>query len=216
MGKLVVHMFMTLDGVIQAPGEPDEDREGGFGYGGWQVPYIDAESGQLIAADYASVDALLFGRKTYEIFAPYWKQAPIENPFTKLMNEKPKFVASRTLTSVDWNQAKLLEADVITSVPSLKERYAEIHVVGSGDLVQTLLRHELIDRMNIWQYPLLLGKGKRFFGEGTIPTALRLVESRTFSNGTVLLRYDAAGKPSFGNMAWDADGTNKSDEMFNQ
>lgn len=201
MGKLVVHMFMTLDGVVQAPGRPDEDCEGGFGYGGWQAPYRNAESGQLIAADYASLDALLLGRKTYEIFASSWPQAPGTNPFTKLMNEKPKYVASRTLTSVDWNNTKLLDADVTTSVPLLKERYAEVHVAGSADLVQTLLRHELIDRMNIWQFPVLLGKGKRFFGDGTIPTALQLLESRTFSSGTVLLRYKPAGKPSFGNMA---------------
>lgn len=201
MGKLVVHMFMTLDGVIQAPGGLDEDREDGFGYGGWQTPYVDAESGQLIAADYARLDALLLGRKTYEIFAPYWQQAPASNPFTKLLNEKPKYVASRTLTSVDWNNSKLLDADVTTSVPLLKERYTEVHVAGSSDLIQTLLRHELIDRMNIWQFPVLLGKGKRFFGDGTIPTALQLLESRTFSKGTVLLRYELAGKPSFGNMA---------------
>lgn len=201
MGKLVVHMFTTLDGVVQAPGGLDEDREGGFGYGGWQAPYVDAESGQLIAADYARLDALLLGRKTYEIFAPYWQQAPASNPFTKLLNEKPKYVASRTLTSVEWNNTKLLDADVTTSVPLLKERYAEVHVAGSADLVQTLLRHELIDRMNIWQFPVLLGKGKRFFGDGTIPTALQLLESRTFSSGTVLLRYKPAGKPSFGNMA---------------
>ena len=200
MGKLVVHMSMTLDGVIQAPGMLDEDREGGFGYGGWQAPYFNEESGQVIAADYARLDALLLGRKTYEIFAPYWSQAPADNPFTTLLNEKPKYVASRTLKSVDWNNSKLLEADVATSVPLLKERYAEVHVAGSSDLIQTLLRHELIDRMNIWQYPVLLGKGKRFFDSGTIPTALQLLESRTFSSGSVLLRYEVAGKPTFRNM----------------
>ena len=200
MGKLVVHMFMTLDGIIQAPGRLDEDREGGFGYGGWQAPYVDAESGQLIAADYARLDALLLGRKTYEIFAPYWQQAPTSNPFTKLLNEKPKYVASRTLTSVDWNNSKLLDADVTTSVPLLKERYTEVHVAGSSELIQTLLRYELIDRMNIWQFPVLLGKGKRFFDSGTIPTALQLLESRTFPSGSVLLRYETAGKPTFRNM----------------
>ncbi|MDN3015585.1 dihydrofolate reductase family protein [Paenibacillus sp. BSR1-1] len=200
MGKLVVNMFMTLDGVIQAPGRLDEDREGDFGYGGWQAPYVDAEAGQLIAADYARLDALLLGRKTYEIFAPYWQQAPASSPFTKLLNEKPKYVASRTLTSVDWNNSKLLDADVTTSVPLLKERYAEVHVAGSSDLIQTLLRHQLIDRMNIWQFPVLLGKGKRFFDSGTIPTALQLLESRTFPSGSVLLRYEASGKPTFGNM----------------
>ncbi|TYP73102.1 dihydrofolate reductase family protein [Paenibacillus methanolicus] len=200
MGELVVHMFMTLDGVIQSPGSPDEDRDGGFGYGGWQEPFTDPESGQLIAADYASLDALLIGRKTYENFASYWPQAPDTNPFAKLMNEKPKYVASRTLTKVDWNHTKLLDADVTISVPLLKERYGEVHVAGSSDLVQTLLRHELIDRMNIWQFPVLLGKGKRFFGDGTLPTVLQLMESRTFSKGAVLLRYQLVGKPSFGSM----------------
>ncbi|MDN4525908.1 dihydrofolate reductase family protein [Fictibacillus fluitans] len=200
MGKLVVHMFMTLDGVIQAPGRLDEDREGGFGYGGWQAPYAGAESGQLIADDYSKLDALLLGRKTYEIFAPYWQQAPSGNPFTKLMNEKPKYVASRTLSSVDWNNSKLLDADVAVSVPLLKEKYSEVHVVGSSDLNQSLLRHELIDRMNIWQFPVVLGKGKRFFDSGTIPMALQLLESRTFPSGSVLLRYETAGKPVFRNM----------------
>lgn len=200
MGKLVVHMFVTLDGVIQAPGRLEEDSEGGFSYGGWQAPYVDAESGQLIAADYSKLDALLLGRKTYEIFAPYWQQAPASNPFTKLLNEKPKYVASRTLKSVDWNNTKLLDDDVAISVPLLKEKYEEVHVAGSSELIQTLLRHELIDRMNVWQYPVLLGKGKRFFDSGTLPTALQLIESRTFSSGTVLLRYDIAGKPTFGNM----------------
>lgn len=201
MCKMILHMFMTLDGVVQSPGRPDEDPVDGFGYGGWQQPYSDKESGQRIAADYASLDALLLGRKTYEIFAGYWPQAPETNPFTKLMNEKPKYVASRTLTSVDWNNAQLLDADVITSVPLLKDQYEEVHVVGSSNFVQTLLRHGLIDRINIWQYPVLLGKGKRLFSDGTIPTALQLIESRTFSTGTVLLRYELSGKPAFGDMS---------------
>lgn len=200
MGKLVVHMFMTLDGVIQSPGGIEEDIEGGFGYGGWQAPYGDEEVGQLIVADYERLDALLLGRKTYDIWAPYWQQASSSNPFTKLLNEKPKYIASRTLTSVDWNNSKLLDEDVATSVPLLKERYPEVHVAGSSDLIQTLLRHELIDRMNIWQYPVLLGKGKRFFDSGTIPTALKLLESRTFPSGMVLLRYEAAGKPTYRNL----------------
>lgn len=205
MGKLVVNMFMTLDGVIQAPGRVDEDGEGGFSYGGWQAPYVDAESGQLIAADYAKLDALLLGRKTYEIFAPYWQEAPASNPFTTLFNEKPKYVVSRTLTGVDWNNSKLIKGEVASIVPLLKERYAEVHVAGSSHLIQTLLLHGLIDRMNIWQFPVLLGKGKRFFDSGTIPTALRLLESRTFRSGSVLLRYETAGEPAFRNMGQEKD-----------
>ena len=200
MGKLIVHMFMTLDGVIQAPGQLNEDREGGFEYGGWQAVYLDAEAGGQMVADYAKLDALLLGRKTYEIFAPYWSKAPSGNPFTKLLNEKPKYVASRTLTSVDWNNSQLLDADVTISVPVLKEKYEEVHVAGSSDLLQTLLRHELIDRLNIWQYPIVLGKGKRLFDSGTIPAALQLVEAKSFPSGSVLLRYETAGKPTFGNI----------------
>lgn len=200
MGKLIVHAFMTLDGVIQSPCGIDEDREGDFIYGGWQGPYVDVESGQQIAADYANLDALLLGRKTYEIFAPYWQQAPASNPFTKLFNEKPKYIASRTLTSVHWNNSRVLDADVTTSVPLLKDRYAEVHVAGSSDLFQTLLRHDLVDRINIWKFPILLGQGKRLFDSGTKPTALQLIESRNFSSGSVLLRYNAYGKPTFRNM----------------
>lgn len=201
MGNIIVHMFMTLDGVVQSPGRPDEDCEGDFRYGGWQEPYQDKESGQQLVSDYSSLDALLLGRKTYDIFAGYWPQAPNTNPFARLMNEKPKYVASRTLTNVDWNNSQLLDSDVPTSVPLLKEQYGEVHVVGSRDLVQTLLRHGLIDQMNIWQFPVLLGKGKRFFGHGTIPAALQLIESRTFPKGTILMRYELAGKPAFGDMS---------------
>jgi dihydrofolate reductase len=204
MGELVVHMFVTLDGVMQAPGEPGEDREGGFERGGWQVPYLDEESGRLMAEHYEGVDALLFGRKTYEIFAPYWSQAPPDNPFTGLMNDTTKYVASRTLQAVDWSNSTLIEGDVAAEVPRLKERHAAVHVCGSGDLVQTLLRHELVDRMNLWLYPVLLGTGKRVFGNGTVPTALRLVDSVTFQSGTVLLTYERAGKPTYGDMALDA------------
>lgn len=201
MGKLIVHMFMTLDGVIQSPGGVEEDMENDFSYGGWQAPYMDAEAEQQIAADYASIDALLLGRKTYDIFAPYWQKAPASNPFTELFNNKPKYIASRTLTRVDWKNSRILDMDVVTSVPLLKNKYTEVHIAGSCDLIQTLLRHDLIDRMNIWQYPVVLGKGKRLFEEGTTPAALQFVESKSYPGGAVLLRYDFSGKPVFYNMA---------------
>jgi dihydrofolate reductase len=199
MGAIVVHEFMTLDGVVQAPGGPDEDSESGFEHGGWQAPYFDDE-GESVADRYAPMDALLLGRKTYEIFAGYWPNGPADSPFTALLNEIPKYVASRTLDRVDWNNSTLLEGDAAEAVPPLKERYGQIHVAGSADLVQTLLRHDLVDRLNLWIYPLLLGTGKRLFGDGTVPAAFRLADSRIFPGGAVYLGYEAAGKPTYGDM----------------
>ena len=204
MGQIVAHEFVTLDGVMQAPGGRDEDREGGFEHGGWQAPYGDAESDQLIFEQYAGVDAILLGRKTYEIFAPYWSQAPADNPFRPLMNDTQKYVASRTLEGVDWENTSLLKGNVPAEVALLKERHNQIHVVGSGGLFQTLLRHDLVDRVNLWIYPVLFGTGKRLFADGTIPAALRLVTSRTFATGTVLLTFEFAGKPTYGNLDADA------------
>jgi dihydrofolate reductase len=204
MGDLVVHMFVTLDGVMQAPGEPEEDMEGGFRHGGWQAPYFDKESGRLIAEHYGAMDALLLGRKTYEIFAPYWSQAPADNPFTKLLNEVPKYVASRSLDRVDWNNSTLLRGDVGDEVARLKGEYGQVHVAGSGDLLQTLFARALVDRINLWVYPVVLGTGKRLFAEGATPAAHRLVESQSFPGGAVLLVYQRAGTPTYGNMASDA------------
>ena len=205
MGTLILHMFMTLDGVMQAPGEPDEDLDGGFEHGGWQAPYLDEETGRLMFEDMATLDALLLGRKTYDIFAAYWPVAPEEVPFTALLNGAPKFVASRTLKSARWEPTTILR-DVAEEVPQLKGKFNETHVSGSGDLVQSLLRHDLVDRMNLWIYPVLLGSGKRVFADGTIPRALRLTGARTFGTGTVALRYERAGEPIYGDTGLDASG----------
>ena len=140
MGKLVVNTFTTLDGVMQAPGMPEEDREGGFDQGGWQVPYFDEESGQVMAEGMASFDALLVGRKTYEIFASYWPNAPADDPTADRLNKVPKYVASRTLANVTWENSTLLEGDIENEVPKLKEAYNEIHTSGSGNLVQSLMK----------------------------------------------------------------------------
>jgi dihydrofolate reductase len=201
MGKLVVNTFTSLDGVMQAPGMPEEDREGGFDQGGWQVPYFDEESGQVMAEGLAAFDALLLGRKTYEIFAGYWPYAPADDPIAVRLNEAPKYVASRTLDTVAWNNSMLLEGDLADGVARLKQEYQEIHTSGSGNLVQSLMQQELVDQYNVWVYPVLLGNGKRLFGDGTIPTALRLVESRAFGNGAVLLSYQPTGKPEYGTTA---------------
>ena len=190
MGELVVNMFTSLDGVLQGPGAPEEDREGGFEYGGWQAPYVDEESGKVIGDNIAGLEALLLGRRTYETFAAYWPRQPAENPIAARLNGAPKLVASRTLDTVGWTNSRLIEGDVAEAVAQLKGEFGRVDVIGSGDLVQTLLRNDLVDRLNLWMFPLLLGSGKRLFAEGTVPTAQRLVESATFSMGAVHLIYE--------------------------
>ena len=202
MGKLVVTEFVTLDGVAQAPGGPDEDPDSGFLHGGWQAPLVDQESGSTMFEQAKRMDALLLGRKTYEIFADYWPGAPEEIPFTSLLNGVPKYVASRTLAGpLGWQGSTLLAGDLTERVTAVKERHGEVHVIGSLDLVQSLLRSGLVDRLNLWLYPLLLGSGKQVFAGGTVPTALRLTESVTYPNGTLQLTYETAGEPTYGNMA---------------
>jgi dihydrofolate reductase len=201
MGALVVTMFTTLDGVVQGPGGPEEDRAGGFEYGGWQAPLLDEESGAVIGDHIAGLEALLLGRRTYESFAAYWPQQPAGNPIAARLNGAPKFVASRTLDSVGWANSRLLQGEVAEAVARLKGGFGRVDVIGSGELVQTLLGNELVDRLNLWVYPVLLGRGKRLFAGGTVATALRLVESATFPKGAVHLIYERAGKPTFGSMA---------------
>ena len=208
MGKLVVTEFVTLDGVAQAPGGPDEDRDSGFTHGGWQAPLVDQESGTAMFEQATSMDALLLGRKTYEIFASYWPSAPEEIPFTGLLNGIPKYVASRTLTGpLAWQRSDLLAGDLAESITDVKARHDEVHVIGSLDLVQSLLRLGLVDRLNLWQYPLLLGSGKHVFADGTVPTALHLTDSVVYPNGTLQLTYETAGIPTYGDLAVEADDT---------
>ena len=201
MGTLVVTEFVTLDGVAQAPGAPDEDREGGFPHGGWQAPLLGEEAGAAMFAQATSMRALLLGRRTYEIFAGYWPKAPAEIPFTGLLNAVPKYVASRTLAEpLEWAGSSLVTGDLAAGVTALKERHAEVHVIGSLGLVQSLLRHGLVDRLNLWVYPLVLGSGKRVFAEGAVPAALRLTGSVTHPDGSVQLSYAAAGEPAYGTV----------------
>jgi dihydrofolate reductase len=202
VGKLIVTEFVTLDGVAQAPGGPDEDRDGGFAHGGWQAPLLDQEAGGVVFEQARNMDALLLGRRTYEIFAGYWPGAPAEIPFTGLLNQVPKYVASRTLADpLAWHGSAVLAEPLAKSVTSLKERHDELHVIGSLNLVQSLLRFGLVDRLNLWLYPLLLGSGKQLFADGTVPTALRLTESVTYTNGTLHLAYETVGAPTYGNLA---------------
>jgi dihydrofolate reductase len=206
MGKLVVTEFLTLDGVAQAPGEPDEDRDSAFTHGGWQAPLLDHASGTTMFEQARGMDALLLGRKTYEIFANYWPSAPEEIPFTGLLNRVPKYVASRTLTDpLAWQGSTLLTGDLAESITAVKERHDQVNVIGSLGLVQSLLRHGLVDRLNLWLYPLLLGSGKQVFADGTMPAALHLAESVTYPDGTLQLTYDTAGEPTYGNLALGTD-----------
>jgi dihydrofolate reductase len=201
MAKLVVGTFVTVDGVMQAPGGPDEDREGGFEHGGWLVPHFDDELGVFMDGLIGRSDALLLGRKTYEIFAGWWPNQPDDDPMAAKLNGVPKYVASRTLTSVDWANTTLLEGDAGDAVATLKDDLdGELHVSGSGNLVQTLLRSDLVDELLLIVFPVLLGTGKRLFGDGTIPTGLELVESRTTPAGVALQTYRRTGKPEYGTV----------------
>ena len=201
MGKLIVTEFTTLDGVAQAPGGPDEDHEGGFTHGGWQAPLTDPEAGDVMFEQASTMDALLLGRKTYEIFANYWPTAPEEIPFTGLLNRVPRYVASRTLAGpLDWQGSTVVGESLADEIAALKQRHDELHFIGSLDLVQSLLRFDLVDRLNLWLYPVLLGTGKHVFADGTVPAALRLVESVTYPSGTLHLTYDLAGTPTYGTI----------------
>ncbi len=199
MGELVITTFMTLDGVLQAPGGPDEDPEAGFEHGGWQAPFVDAASGERMLAEFQRWDACLLGRRTYDIFAGYWPTAA-DGPFTRLMNALPRYVATRTLTESDWAGTTFLHDDVSAEVAGLKERHERIGMWGSGDLIQTLLRAEVVDRLDLWLYPVVLGSGKRLFADGAVPMAFRLAASAAFDGGAVLLSYERTGRPTYGDM----------------
>jgi dihydrofolate reductase len=191
MRKLVVGTFVTMDGVMQAPGGPNEDRDGGFGHGGWLVPYLDEKFGESMSEWTKRATALLLGRKTYEMFADSW---PNSTDPEEPLNLLPKFVASRTLDKVNWNNSILLKGDVAQEVAKLKaQEGGEIQVHGSGNLIQTLLQHDLVDILRIWQFPVVLGSGKRLFGEGTIPRGFRLVDTALNTTGAVLHVYERVG-----------------------
>lgn len=193
VGIIVVDLFSTLDGVYQAPGGPDEDREGGFEFGGWQAPYFDKESGAAITAGIERIDALLLGRKTYDIFAGFWPTAPADDPIAARFNTVPKYVASRTLNDPAWARTTVLK-DVPSEARALRERHNETHVIGSGDLLQTLLTENLVDRLNLWLYPVTFGTGKRIFRDGTVPAAFAVTRPpQAFPRGAIWLAYERAG-----------------------
>jgi dihydrofolate reductase len=202
MRKLVAGTFLTLDGVMQAPGGPSEDRDGGFRHGGWLVPYFDEKLVEIMTRWTTRAGAFLLGRKTYEIFAGSWpKSTDPADEIALALNSRPKFVASRTLKKVDWNNSTLLRGDVAEEVAKLKAQDGgEIQVHGSGGLLQTLLKHDLVDTLRLWQFPVVIGAGKRLFGEGTIPRSFRLVDGEQTTTGAVLHVYERVGDLRYGEV----------------
>jgi dihydrofolate reductase len=201
MRKLMVTTFVSLDGVMQGPGGPDEDTEGGFEHGGWSVPYFDEPLIGRMTELTGRAGALLLGRKTYDIFAASWPLAEADDPIGSKLNSMPKYVASRTLDTVSWQNSTLLGGDVAEAVGVLKRGEGdEIQVHGSGDLVQTLLEHDLVDELHLLVFPVLLGSGKRLFGRGTIPAALKQVNTTTSAGGVVISTYAREGKLEYGAM----------------
>jgi len=204
MGLIHIDLFSTLDGVAQAPGGPDEDPESGFTFGGWQAPLIDDVAGEQVMAGMQGLDALLLGRRTYDIFAAYWPDQDdgVDSPIARLFNQVPKYVASRGAPKLDWAHSTLLGADIAGAVAGLRERHDHVHVIGSLDLVQTLIAEGLYDRLTLWIHPILLGTGKHVFAGGTVPSNLTLTEPAVTSpSGIVQLQYARAdGIPATGDM----------------
>ncbi|MHA6618245.1 dihydrofolate reductase family protein [Pseudonocardia sp. DLS-67] len=199
MRTLMVTEFVSMDGVVQGPGGPDEDRDGGFEHGGWAAPYIDDEVLARMIGVVARADGLLLGRRTYEEFAATWPLAAADDPIGSKWAAVRKYVASRTLTSVDWQNSTLLEGDVVDAVAALKKSDGgEIQVHGSIQLVQTLLTHDLVDELQLVVMPVLIGSGKRIFGSGTVPARFDLVAAATTRSGVVVGRYARAGAITYG------------------
>jgi dihydrofolate reductase len=200
MGQIHLELFATLDLVGQAPGGPDEDPVD-FSFGGWQAPLIDEVTGAQVDAAYAGTDALLLGRRTYDIFAAYWPHQ--HDDFADLFNRIPKYVASRGTPDLAWSGSTLLGSDLVSAVRDIRDRHEHLTVVGSLDLVQTLLTEHLFDRIDLWLHPIMLGAGKKVFGHGAVPANLVLLEPPAVSpKGTVHLRYSRAdGIPGTGDMS---------------
>lgn len=202
MPRIVVNAFLTLDGVMQAPGGPDEDREGGFVHGGWQAPYVDEVMGRLVTEGIKDADGFLLGRKTYDIFASYWpKVTDPDDPIATALNSRPKYVASRSLDRVTWNNSSLIKGDVVAELRKLRQQPGRtVQTWGSTEVLHVLLANDLIDEYRLFIFPVVLGSGKRLFTSGAVPMALELVQSVTSSKGGTYLRLGRGGKPAYGQM----------------
>ncbi|WP_422758230.1 dihydrofolate reductase family protein [Paenarthrobacter sp. C1] len=201
MGLIHIDLFTTLDGVAQAPGGPEEDTANDFAFGGWQAPLIDEVVGEQIDSGMAGMDALLLGRRTYDIFSSYWPNQ--RGKIAELFNRIPKYVASRQSPHLEWGGSTLLGPDTVAELRELREKHQNVHVIGSLDFVQTLFAERMFDQLNLWVYPILLGSGKKVFADGVVPTNLRLIEPVVASpKGAVMQRYALVeGTPGVGNMA---------------
>jgi dihydrofolate reductase len=198
--RLTLTTFLSVDGVLQAPGGPHEDTSGGFEQGGWLVPYFDDDMGQFMAGVMAEADAFLLGRRTYDIFAAAWPSVTDpDDPIASKLNGLPKYVPSHSLEDPAWAPTTVLRGDLVEEVEALKRRPGrELQVHGSGALARSLLQHDLIDVYRLLTFPVVLGNGRKLFEDGALPTALRLQEARTTSTGATIAVYESAGRPAYG------------------
>jgi dihydrofolate reductase len=203
MRELVVNTFLTLDGVMQAPGGPEEDPSGGFEHGGWSFGYWDEQMQTVMGESMSKPFDLVLGRKTYEIFAAHWPYA--DEPAAEPLNKATKHVASKTRTELEWENSTLIGGEVPEAVAALKERDGpELQVHGSADLLQTLLAHGLIDEFRLWIFPLVLGEGKRLFDGGTVPAGLEVVSSQASSTGVIIVTYRSGAEIKSGSFVPEA------------
>jgi dihydrofolate reductase len=204
MAELTITTFLSLDGVMQAPGGPGEDESGNFTHGGWLVPHFDEDMGKTMVEIFSKADAFLLGRGTYDIFAGYWPRITDPNdPIASKLNSLPKFVASRTRTTFPWNNSTHVR-DVVQEAAALKKRFSrEVQVHGSPGLAQTLIQNDLIDEYRLLTFPVTLGTGKRLFGSGAVPRTLKLVRSNTTGTGVIVSVYRPAGELKTGSVALD-------------
>ncbi|HEX8065835.1 MAG TPA: dihydrofolate reductase family protein [Thermoleophilaceae bacterium] len=200
MRELVVNTFLTLDGVMQAPGGPEEDPSGGFEHGGWSFGYWDERMQQVMGESMSRPFDLVLGRKTYEIFAAHWPHS--DGPGAEPLNRATKHVASKTLTELEWENSRLIEGEVPDGVRALKDEDGpELQVHGSANLLQTLLEHGLVDELRLWIFPLVLGSGKRLFDGGTVPDGMELTSSQVSSTGVIMATYRGGAEIKSGSFA---------------
>ena len=202
MREIEVQTFVTLDGVMQAPGGPDEDRSGGFANGGWSQPYWDETMGAAMGKAMEREYDLLLGRKTYDVFAAHWPNAPEDDPVRRKFDAATKYVVTSSPDTLAWQNSEAITGDVAARIADLKAGDGSLlSVQGSGQLTQTLLESDLVDSFRIWTFPVVLGAGKRLFGDGAAPLGLRLTETETSSTGVTMARYQAAGDVRTGSFA---------------
>lgn len=201
MRKIVILSFVSLDGVMQAPGGPEEDASGGFQYGGWTVPYADEFSGKIMQEQLGVPFDLLLGRKTYDIFAAYWPKQDPTSLANVPFNKATKYVVSHNQQKLDWEKSVLVNGDVAAKLKELKQEDGPmLQVHGSGNLIQTLLKHDLVDELWLKIFPVTFGNGKRLFAEGTIPVAFELIESKTSPSGVIIANYKRSGEVKTGSF----------------